>query len=253
MISVTILVKNGESTLFATLQALKNFEEIVVVDTGSCDRTLEIAAQFPNVRLFQRKFNGFGPAHNDAALLSQNEWILSIDADEVVSNALSKEILETQLDPQTVYFLPRHNYFNGKRIKWCGWGNEKCARLYHRGRTSFSATLVHEGVITKDKTKVTLKNPLLHTPYGSLSDFLKKMELYSTLFALEHKGKKTSSPWIALYHGMGAFLKSFFLKRGFMGGYEGFLISIYNGHTAFYKYLKLYHLNKSDVARNIIS
>lgn len=253
MISVTILVKNGESTLSAVLRALEHFEEIVVVDTGSTDRTLEIAAQFLNVRLFQRKFNGFGPAHNDAALLCRNDWILSIDADEVISPNLSKEIFEMQLNQDTVYFLPRHNYFNGKKINWCGWGNETCARLYHRKATCFSTTLVHEGVITKGKAKVTLKNALVHTPYASLSDFLKKMELYSTLFALEHQGKKTSSPWRALYHGMGAFLKSFLLKRGFLGGYEGFLISIYNGHTAFYKYLKLYHLNKSDATRDLIS
>jgi glycosyltransferase involved in cell wall biosynthesis len=247
MISVTILVKNGASTLEATLNALKDFDEVVVIDTGSTDSTIDIAKKYSNVRLYKKKFIGFGPNHNEASALAKNDWILSIDADEVVTLALCKEIFDLAPAmarcPSTVYFLNRHNYFNGKQIKWCGWGSEKCARLYNRTKTAFSEALVHEGVITKGLPTCTLKSPLIHHPYQSISDFLKKMELYSTLFAEQHKGKKKSSPFIAFYHGVGAFLRSFLVKRGFLGGYEGFLISLYNGHTAFYKYLKLYHLN----------
>jgi glycosyltransferase involved in cell wall biosynthesis len=245
MISVTILVKNGEKTLFETLSALRDFDEVLLLDTGSTDRTLEIAKQFPNVTLHQRAFLGFGTMHNVATSLAKHDWILSIDADEVMTPGLKKEILALKLDEGTLYSLPRDNYFNGKKIKWCGWQNERCIRLYNRTKTCFSEAKVHEGILTKNLKIHLLQYPLKHTPYHSISDFLRKMEHYSTLFAEEKAGKKHSSPKTALLHGLSAFFKSYFLKRGFLGGYEGLLISLYNGHTAYYKYLKLYHRNAS--------
>lgn len=243
MISITILVKNGEKTLFETLNALREFDEILLLDTGSTDKTLEIANRFPNVSVHKREFLGFGTMHNIATGLAKHDWVLSIDADEVMSEGLKREIFALKLDEGTVYSLPRDNYFNGKQIKWCGWQNERCIRLYHRKKTSFSEAKVHEGVLVNHLKIHLLEHPLRHTPYQSISDFLRKMEHYSTLFAEEKAGKKPSSPSIALIHGLSAFLKSYLLKKGFLGGYEGFLISLYNGHTAYYKYLKLYHRN----------
>ncbi len=243
MISVTILVKNGQSRLGEVLNALKKFDEIILLDTGSTDQTLEIAKDFSNVAIHHAPLQGFGPTHNLAASLAKNDWILSIDDDEVVTPELAEEILSLNLNPDHLYTLPFFNFFNGKKIKWCGWYPEKHTRLYHRKKTGFTDAMVHEGVMTKNLQPITLRNPVHHHSYDSLSDFLTKMEHYSTLFAEQHRAKRKSSPLIALYHGVGGFLKSYFLKKGFMGGYEGFLISVYNGHTAFYKYLKLYHAN----------
>lgn len=244
MISVTILVKNGERCLSAVLTAVQAFDEVVIFDTGSTDKTLEIARQFPNVRIHQGPLHGFGEAHNLAASLAKNAWILSIDADEILSPELAKEILSLPLDPAIVYALPFHNHFNGKQIKWCGWYPEKHVRLYNKTRTSFSEALVHEGILTKGLTEKTLSHPVHHYPYATISDFLIKMERYSSLFAAQYQHKRASSPLIACLHGAGAFFKSFILKKGFLGGFEGFLISAYNGHTAFYKYLKLYQANR---------
>lgn len=243
MISVTIIVKNGQRRLRQVLESLKHFDEVLLYDTGSTDETLKICADFSNVTIHLAVFNGFGPAHHAAATLAKHDWILSVDADEVLSDELAKEILSLSLNPSTVYFLPFHNFFNGKHIKWCGWYPETHCRLFNRKITQFSEALVHEGVLTKDLQQVILKHPVLHYPYDSISDFLKKMERYSTLFAEQNLNKRKSSPFIAFYHGLGAFLKSYLIKRGFLGGYEGFLISVYNGHTAFYKYLKLYQAN----------
>jgi len=244
MISVTILVKNGERRLKEVLSALREFDEVLLYDTGSTDQTLEIARSFPNVVIHQKEFSGFGPAHNEAAALAKHDWILSIDADEVLSSALAKEILETSLNPHSVYALPFHNYYNGKQIKCCGWYPESHIRLYNKKVTSFSKAMVHEGVIKEGLKEETFSNPVRHYPYETISDFLIKMERYSSLFAQQYRNKRKSSPFIALRHGLAAFLKSFILKRGFLGGFEGFLISAYNGHTAFYKYLKLYEVNK---------
>ena len=244
MISVTILVKNGERRLKEVLNSLSLFDEIVLYDTGSCDCTLEIARQFSNVVIYQKPFIGFGPCHNECARLAKHDWILSIDADEVLSSKLAEEIMTLKLDPSFVYTLLFHNYYNDKQIKWCGWYPEKHIRLYNKKKSAFSNALVHEGVEKKGLKEISLTHPVYHYPYGSISDFLTKMERYSTLFAEQYHNKRSSSPWIAICHGSAAFFKSFILKRGFMGGYEGFLISVYNGHTAFYKYLKLYQANK---------
>lgn len=244
MISVTILVKNGARTLRKVLEAASLFEEIILYDTGSEDGTLEIATTFPRVKIYQKQFNGFGPSHNDAASLATHDWILSIDADEVLSERLLQEIASLKLKSGTLYAIPFINFFNGKQIKWCGWYPEKHIRLYNKRETAFSEALVHEGVIKKELAIETLQHPIHHYPYGSINDFLIKMERYSSLFAVQNYKKRRASLPIALIHGWGAFIKSFVLKRGFMGGFEGFLISTYNGHTAFYKYLKLYQMNK---------
>jgi glycosyltransferase involved in cell wall biosynthesis len=244
MISVTILVKNGERKLNEVLSALLVFDDIILYDTGSSDATLRIASQFPNVTVYQEKFIGFGPCHNAAAQLAKHDWILSIDADEVLSQQLAHEISHLTLECGTVYALPFKNYYNGKQIKWCGWYPEQHIRLYNKKETAFSEAMVHEGVVQTGLKVATLTSAVYHYPYNSISDFLIKMERYSTLFAEQHHLKRKSSPLIALGHGLAAFFKSFILKKGVLGGYEGFLISTYNGHTAFYKYMKLYQANK---------
>ncbi len=242
MISVTILVKNGERRIEQVLDSLKFFNEIILYDTGSSDKTLEIASSYPNVVIHQGSFEGFGRAHNQMADLAKHDWILSIDADEVLSKALSQEILATSLDPTTVYALPFHNFFNGKRIRGCGWGREEHIRLYHRQKTRFSEVKVHEGVIKKELKLHRFKHPLYHYSYETISDFLVKMERYTTLFADGSTAR--SSPLKAFFRGIWAFFKSYVLKLGFRDGYEGYLISAYNGQTTFYKYLKLYEKNR---------
>lgn len=245
MISVTILVKDGECTLHEVLSSLVCFDEVVIYDTGSQDNTLEIAKKFPNVTIYEKNFKGFGTCHNDAATLAKHDWILSVDADEILSPELALEILNLKLNPQAIYSIPFLNFYKNKQIKCCGWYPEKHIRLYNKKMTSFSEALVHEGIIKfPDSIVITLKHPIFHYSYQSISNFLTKMERYSSLFAKQYQHKRKSSPHIALMHGMAAFFKSFILKNGWLGGYEGFLISAYNGHTAFYKYLKLYELNK---------
>ncbi len=245
-IAVTILTKNCGDTLLATLQSLEAFREIIILDTGSVDDTLEIAGEFPHVKIYHAEFKGFGPLHNEATSLASMEWILSIDSDEILSPELAQEIQELQLDPACVYSIQRDNYFNGKRIRCCaGWYPDRVVRLYHRRKTKFSNDAVHEKILREGLQEIPLKHTLKHTPYRSISDFLEKMQKYSTLFAEQNRGKKKSSFGKAVFHGLGAFFKNYFIKLGIMGGKEGFIISLYNSQTAFYKYLKLAELNKN--------
>ena len=247
MITVTILTKNCEETLPATLDSLKDFPEVIVYDTGSTDKTPEIAARYANVKWIQGTFDGFGPTHNQASARATYDWILSIDSDEVLTPELSKELLSRKLDPRSIYCLNRHNFFNGKWIRGCaGWYPDPVRRLYNRKETLFSDDEVHEKVILRPgMQEIPLSPPLLHTPYRSLSDFLPKMQHYSTLFAKQYQGKKSSSLFKAIAHAAAAFTKSYFFKRGILAGKEGFIISAYYGHTAFYKYLKLAEANKA--------
>jgi glycosyltransferase involved in cell wall biosynthesis len=246
MIAVTILSKNSSETIAATLDACKSFPEVVLFDTGSTDDTLKIAQRYPNVKIVEEKFQGFGHAHNRAVEQASSDWILSIDSDEVLSPELVKEIQTLSLDPRKVFSLSRSNYFRGKWIRCCaGWYPDPVVRLYHRKTTRFSDDHVHEKVLAQGMTVIPLKGKLSHTPYRSIEGFLAKMQAYSTLFAEQHAGKKKSSLGIAILHAVTAFLKSYFLKWGFLGGKEGFIISLYNAHGTYYKYLKLAWRNNS--------
>lgn len=244
LISVTILTKNSQAYLKEVLEALIQFDEVLICDTGSQDSTFSIAKQFPNVIVYERPFEGFGPTHNIASNLAKNDWILSIDSDEVVTTELAREIAELNLSSGCVYSFPRHNEYKGKWIKWCGWYPDRQVRLYNRKETSFNDAQVHESIQTESMRKIELNSPLRHYSYAKVSDFLYKMQSYSDLFALQYQGKKSSSLCKAILHGFFAFFKSYILKKGVMGGQEGFEISFYNANTAFYKYLKLAEANQ---------
>lgn len=243
-VTVTVLTKNSQKYLNEVLSALALFDEVVVCDTGSKDNTLEIAKRFPNVVIYERPFIGFGPTHNIASSLAKNDWILSVDSDEIVTQPLAEEIQQLALTRGSVYSFPRHNEYREKWIRWCGWHPDRQIRLYNRLDTKFTDAQVHEAVDASCLNKVSLSSPLRHYSYANVHDFLEKMQTYSTLFAQQYQGKKSSSLGKAISHGLYTFFKSYFLKRGFMGGQEGFEISLYNANTAFYKYLKLAEANR---------
>ncbi len=246
-ISVTILAKNSEDTIENTLESVASFKEVILLDTGSTDGTLDIAGRFPNVKIVHAPFQGFGRTHNLATSLASQDWILSVDSDEILSQDLVAELHSKKLDPQCIYAIRRRNFLYGKEMKSCsGWHPDWVVRLYHRKSTSFDQAEVHEKIIQGSLRKEKLLYTMSHVPYRCISHFLQKMQSYSDLFAKEHKGRKQASMWTALFHGWSAFCKSYLLKRGFLQGAEGFLISVYNGHVAFYKYLKL----KEENAKN---
>lgn len=243
MISVCILTKNAEKTLAATLESVKSFPEVVILDTGSSDRTLEIAQKYPNVKVHTSPFYGFGPLRNALAEKASFDWILALDSDEILSQNLVSEIHKTSLDPHKAYSIPRYNFYKGQRIRGCGWGGERIVRLYHRGFAKFSPAPVHESL--EAKAVLLLREPLFHTPYLSTEDFLRKMQHYSSLFAEQYKGKKRSSFAKALGKALFTFFRSYLIKGGVFDGSAGFIISWYNANTAFYKYLKLKEINNS--------
>ncbi|MDF2577783.1 MAG: waaE [Chlamydiales bacterium] len=246
-ISAVILTKNNERLIGKVLTALAKLDEVIIVDNGSYDQTLEIAKDFPNVKIYCKEFCGFGTLRNYGASLAQHDWILTIDSDEVISAEATEEISKVTLNPNVIYSFPFHNYYNGRWIRCCGWYPDRHIRLYNRNKTSFTTAYVHEGIILKPGMEEDkLKSPILHYSYTCISDFLNKMQRYSDLFAQQHQHKKSSSLPKAIAHGLFAFFKHYILKRGIFWGYEGFIISIYNANTAFYKYLKLAERNRQN-------
>lgn len=252
-ISATIMVKNGARRLAEVLEALRWCDEVVVLDTGSTDDTPLIAMSFENVSFHRHDgpFDGFGPMHRRMSQLAKYDWILSIDSDEVMSDTLAREIRELPLDSSTVYLLSFENYFNGRRITTCGWQAERHERLFNRTVTDFSERCIHEKVCTHNLRVQKLEHPVLHYSYDNLDDFLHKMQAYTTLFAEQNRGRKSSNPVKAWAHGAWAFFRSYVIKQGFRQGYEGFVISSYNAQTALWKYLKLYAANRRGLAPEV--
>lgn len=245
MISATILLKGTPKHLEKVLSSLVFVDEVLLYDNGASEEALSICKKFSNAKVYAGPFYGFGKTHNLASAQAKNDWILSVDSDEVVSEALKQELKALQLDINNVYSVPRHNYFQGKWIKGCGWFPDRVFRLYNRRTTTFTDSFVHERVKTDDLKEVKLKAPLEHYSYDTIADFLVKMQSYSALFAEENKGKRSSSLFKAISHGSFAFIKSYFFKRGFLDGSQGYIISSYNAQTAYYKYLKLYEANEN--------
>lgn len=246
MISVCILAKNSSSTIKDTLDSVQSFSEVIVLDNGSTDSTIEIAKNYPNVKIFHSPFLGFGPMRNKAAGFASNDWILALDTDEVISSDLLSEISSLSPDPHTIYSISRDNYYNGKHIKGCGWSPDRVIRLYNRKITNYSNAEVHESVLANDLHLQYLKSPLIHTPFRSTSEFLAKMQHYSTLFARQYTGKRRSSLLKAIFHSSFAFIRCYLFQKGILFGAEGLIISLYHSNTVFYKYLKLLEENKKN-------
>jgi len=247
MISIAIIVKDGEKYIGQCLQSLASFDEVLLMDTGSTDRTLEIARNFGNVRIEEGEFNGFGATKNCAAGLARHDWILSIDADEVLPPELSAEILSLALDDNRVYRFSRQSYYNGKFIRGCGWYPDKILRLDNKTRTAFNDNDVHESVMVKeDMAIVDLSGAIKHYPYDNAGSLVTKLQFYSTLFAEQNRGRLRASPMKAVSHGLGAFLKGYVIRKGFLDGYEGFHIAFCQGLAAYMKYIKLYEANRKS-------
>ncbi len=245
MITVCILAKNSASTIEKTLASVQTFAEVVLLDNGSCDDTVAIARQYPNVRVISHPFIGFGPLRNVAASHALNDWILALDTDEELSDALIQEIASLPLNAACAYSISRHNFYNGRHIKGCGWYPDRVIRLYHRKTAHYSDSQVHESVKGYNINITPLASPIFHVPFRSTAEFLAKMEHYSTLYALQHKHKKKSSPAKAVLHSVFSFIRSYFFQKGFLLGAEGFIVSLYSSNTVFYKYIKLWETNKT--------
>lgn len=238
-ISAVIIVKNEEKNIERCLKSLDWTDEIILVDTGSEDNTVEIAKQF-NVKIFHlEKWEGFGKAKKYATEMAENDWILSIDADEEVTEGLLIKIKKILENPtKDCYRIKRNSFYLGKLIKHSGWNKDYPKRLFNRKFANFNEKLVHESVVCKTEIG-TIEQPILHYTYPTVSSHLRKIDLYTELAAQERKTKK-SSIFMAIALGLNKFINIYFFKKGFLDGSKGLLLAIFSAFSVFVKYIKFY-------------
>lgn len=244
-LSVIIITKNEAHDIRDCLSSVAWADEIIVLDSGSTDDTLRIAREFTEKVYTSPDWQGFGVQKNRALAYATKDWVLSLDADERVDAALQNEIKQVLQSPQLdIYFMPRLSSFCGRFIHHSGWRPDYVARLFKRGSAQFSNHLVHES-LTFTKAAGYLKQSLTHLSYKNLDEVLGKMQRYAMLGAAElHAKNKRTSLLAAIGHGAWAFIRTYFIRLGFLDGAQGFMLAISNAETTYYKYLQLYFLIK---------
>lgn len=240
-LSVVIVTLNEEEKLEECLESVKWADEIVVLDSISQDRTVEIARRYTD-KVSQRRFLGHGPMRNAAIESACGEWILCIDADERVTPELRAEIEQALAAPDArAYRMPRKAYFLGKWIRHCGWWPDYVLRLFRKDEGRYDDSLVHEQVVVGSMPGI-LRSPLLHFTYANIGEYLKKTDSHTTWYARE-EGHRASLPKCFL-RAFAKFGKSYFLQRGFLDGREGLILSVLASYSTFIKHLKVWEANR---------
>ena len=246
-LSVILITRNEEANLDDCLASLEGIaQQIVVVDTNSADRTLEIAQKYGATIAQPSDWPGFGPQKNRALDLATGDWVLSLDADERLTPALRSEIVTAVHHNAQIncFAIPRLSWYCGRFIHHSGWSPDYVDRLFKRGTARFSDDLVHERLIPNGAV-AKLENPMLHYSFMNYSQVLQKLDRYSTASAEQAFAQgKTSSPLKAVLHGVWAFIRTYIIRAGFLDGGQGFALAISNGQGTYYRYIKLWHLHQ---------
>ncbi len=238
-ISATLVTLNEEMNLPRALESLRCCDEVVVVDSGSTDRTVDLAQKL-GARVVESEWLGYAAQKNFAAEQAAHDWILSLDADEALSEALEAEIWEIKREgPQADgYTIPRMAQYMGRWILHSGWYPDRKIRLYDRRHGRWIGEYVHESVKVDGRLGHLTSN-LLHFTCSSLSQHLKTMDRYTTLAAQEMVAQGRRAPlWRILLDPPWAFWKSYVLQRGFLDGFEGLVIAYMAAMYVFVKYTK---------------
>jgi len=243
-VSVLLVTYNEKRNLADCLAGLSWADEIVVMDTGSSDGTAELAASL-GARVHRIPWKGFGDAKARGLAECGGEWVFSIDADERVSPELAEEIVSvvSQISGPAGYFVNRLTYFLGRPIKHCGWHPDYVLRLFKRDKASIEPRLVHEAFAVRGKTG-RLGSLLLHHSDPDLEHYVKKMNRYTTLSAAEAHCPARWCLCRLLLRPPVTFFRMYFLKRGFLDGLEGFVLSFLSSVHVFLKYAKVLEREK---------
>jgi glycosyltransferase involved in cell wall biosynthesis len=243
-ISAIIITRNEAANIADCLAGLGFCHERIVVDCGSDDDTVRLAAA-AGARVETHDWQGFGAQKNYALGLSTGDWVLSIDADERVDAALAAEIMSAVAAPRVdAYALPRLSSFCGRVMRHSGWYPDYVVRLFRRGRARFSDDLVHERVICEGPV-ARLINPLHHAPVHRLEDALARMDRYSTAGAQMLIAQRWDIGFASgILHGVWTFLRTYLLRGGFLDGPEGFLLAVANAEGTYYRYMKAWLMRR---------
>jgi glycosyltransferase involved in cell wall biosynthesis len=246
-LSVIVITKNEEANIRDCLQSVRWADELVVLDSGSTDRTASIAREL-SARVYEAEWEGFGRTKSRALSKATQEWVLSLDADERVPEELASEIqniLRNEQASVSGYSVPRKSYFLGRWIRHCGWYPGRVVRLFKRGAGEFTDSAVHEA-LTINGNVGELKHDLIHHTDPNLFHYFEKFNRYTSLSAEElfAEGNRASvvhmivRPWWT-------FIRMYLLKRGFLDGIQGFILCMLSAAYVFTKYAKLWELRNT--------
>ncbi len=241
-LSLIVITKNEEASLERCLHSAAGIaDEIVVVDSGSTDRTLEIAQSYGAKILQPDDWPGFGPQKQRAQDASSGEWVLSLDADEWMEEDLICEVRAVLRDENAAagYRIPRRNRFCGNVVRFGGWWPDYVLRLYRRERGRFNGNLVHESVVVDGEVRA-LRNPIEHNTIVSAEDAEGKIERYSEIAAQELRARgRGGSAFAARLRGAAAYLRSYVLQLGVLDGATGHRVARYQARYTYKKWAKV--------------
>jgi glycosyltransferase involved in cell wall biosynthesis len=247
-ISATIITYNEERNIARAIESLRCCDEIIVVDSGSSDRTVELAENL-GAKVIESPWPGYAKQKNLAAERASNDWILSIDADEAISEGLEAEIwrIKKQGPTYDAYVMPRLAKYLGQWIFHSGWYPDRKVRLYHRDKASWTGEYVHESVQVRG-TVGQLEGRILHYTCDSLSEHLRTLNRYTTLAAEQIVAqKKRITLWHLAVDPAWTFVRTYLFQLGFMDGFEGLAIAYMAAFYNFLKYAKAKLMGFRDV------
>ncbi len=250
-ISAVIITYNEEENIARCISSLLSVaDEIVVVDSFSTDNTRKIVDGFGKTKFYSCKWLGYAAQKNYANTLAENDTILSIDADEVLSPELQESIRQLKEKDETtlrVYEVSRLTNYCGSWIKHCGWYPDKKIRIFNRKNSQWRGEFVHESLFVEPNPEVVqLGGDLLHYSYKSTSDHIRRIDRYSDLSAAEAwKNGKTSSVAGVVLRPLWRFIRDYFFKLGFLDGFAGYRVCRISALSTFLKYSKLMEMKNS--------
>lgn len=232
-ISVVMMAKNAEDTIDECLHSLRSFDDVVLYLNDSTDNTESIAATFVNVSIVKGEFIGFGQTKNKAAEYSSNDWILSLDSDEILNEKLINKINKLDISEKNkLYRLKRDNYFLGHRTE----SKDTITRLYNKTFTQFNDNQVHEKIIhPKGSIVTTLDETFKHLNIININQTLTKIIKYTDLGA---KDKKMCFFSVVIIKSLFGFFKTYIIQGNILKGWVGFALAINTANKRYYKYIK---------------
>lgn len=247
ILSAVIITFNEEKNIDRCIKSLFGIaDEIVVVDSFSTDNTKKICEAL-KVTFLQKAWEGYSAAKNFGNHQAQGSFILSIDADEALSEELRKNILQVKPELAGIYSFNRLTNYCGRWIKNCGWYPDKKIRIFPKNDTYWNNSEIHEGLIFNGNFKETfLAGDLLHYSFGSVEEHISKINHYTNIEAQQAlKTEKELNYFSWIFGPFFKFFKIYFIHKGFLDGFHGFLIASFSSYSKFIKYAKIKQLNYS--------
>jgi glycosyltransferase involved in cell wall biosynthesis len=247
-LSVVIVTQNEQDRIKQCLESVAWADEIIIVDAFSTDKTVEICRSYTD-KIYSRQWDGFIPQKNYALSLATKEWILSLDADEQLSDRLTTEVKDAIINQRgtcDAYSMPRKTYYLGRWMLHSGWYPDRKVRLVRKGFASWGGLEPHDALKVNGKV-CELNGNILHYSFRNLSHHIRKLDYFTDAASLELiKSGRRAGVLDMIMHPAGMFFKMFILKKGFMDGVQGFIAAGVSAFHVFMKYAKAWEIKKRN-------